>query len=84
MTMHGRMLRNQSKHIWKILNTDYYLFRSIQHGLSEQHLNSYEEVKNWIDGWLASKDERWYYKGIHQLPERWKKVIVNDGLYFDY
>ena len=37
--------------------SDYYLFRSM-HRLSEQLFNSYEEVKNWIDEWLASKDER--------------------------
>ena len=43
--------------------SDYYLFRSMQHGLSQQHFNSYEEVKNWIDEWLASKDERWYWDG---------------------
>ena len=46
--------------------------------------NSYKEVKNWIDEWLASKDERWYWEGIHQLLKRWKKVIDNDGQYFDY
>ena len=26
--------------------SDYYLFRSMQHGLPEQHFNSYEEIKN--------------------------------------
>ena len=50
----------------------------MQHGLSEQHLNFYEEVKNWIDEWLASKDERWY------IYIRWKKIIDNDGQHFDY
>ena len=39
--------------------SDYCLFRSIQHVRSEQHFNSYEEVKNWMDEWLASKNERW-------------------------
>ena len=29
--------------------SDYNLFRSMQHGFSEQQFNSYEEVKNWID-----------------------------------
>ena len=56
----------------------------MQHGLSEQNFNSYEEVKNWIDEWLASKDERWYCEGIHQLEKRRKKVIDNGGQYFDY
>jgi len=64
--------------------SDYHLFRSMQHGLSEQHFNSYEQVKKWIDDWLASKDEQFYRHGIHSLPERWKKVIANDGQYFDY
>ena len=61
-----------------LASSDYYLFRSMQHGFSEQHFNFYEEVKNWIDEWLASNDERWYWEGI-QLPKRWKKVISNDG-----
>ena len=64
--------------------SDYYLFRSMQHGISEQHFNSYEEVKNWIDEWSASKGERWYWEGIHQLSKRWKKVIDNGGQYFYY
>ena len=44
-----------------LVPSDYYLFRLMQHGLSEQHFNSYKEVKNWIDEWLASKGERWYW-----------------------
>ena len=66
-------------------SSDYYLFRSMQHGLLEQHFNPYEDsYKNWIDECLASKDERWYWEGIPQLPKRWKKVIDNDRQYFDY
>ena len=38
--------------------SDYDLFRSMEHGLSEQLFNSYEEVKNRMNEWLASKDER--------------------------
>lgn len=64
--------------------SDYHLFRSMQHGLSEQHFTSYEEVKNWLSGWLASKDEQFYWRGIYLLPEKWEKVIASDGQYFDY
>ena len=32
-----------------ITPSDYYLFRSMTHGLADQHFRSYEEVKNWID-----------------------------------
>ena len=33
--------------------SNYYLFQSMQHRLSEQHINSYEDVKNWIDVWWS-------------------------------
>jgi len=36
-----------------ITPSDYHLFRSMAHGLANQHLRSYEEVKNWIDTWIA-------------------------------
>ena len=32
-----------------IAPSDYYLFRSMAHGLAEQHFISYEEDKNWDD-----------------------------------
>ncbi|GBP49870.1 Mariner Mos1 transposase [Eumeta japonica] len=44
---------------------DYHLFRLMAHGLADQHLQSYEEVKNWI----ASKDDQFFQRGIHTLPK---------------
>ncbi|GFU57871.1 mariner Mos1 transposase [Trichonephila clavipes] len=43
------------------------------HGLADQHFRSYEEVKNWIDSWIASKDNQFFQRGIRTLPERWEK-----------
>jgi len=40
------------------------------HGLSEQHFTSREDTKNCIDDWIASKDEAFFRRGIHMLPER--------------
>nr|CDS30124.1 Mariner Mos1 transposase [Hymenolepis microstoma] len=57
--------------------------RSLTHGLAHQHFNSYEEVKNWIDSWILSKDEKCFGRGIRLLPERWVKVVANDGQYFE-
>jgi len=64
--------------------SDYHLFRSMTHGLSEQHYSSYGETKKWVDSWIASKDEQSFRRGIHLLPERWEKVIASDGQYFDW
>ena len=46
------------------------------HGLSEQHFTSYEDTKNCIDDWIASKNEAFFRRGIHMLPERWEKVVA--------
>lgn len=66
-----------------IAPSDYHLFRSMAHGLSNQRFNSYDEVKNWIDTWIASKDEQFFRRGIRSLPERWEKVVASQGHYFE-
>ena len=66
-----------------IAPSDYHLFRSMTHGLADQHFRSYEEVKNWIDSWIVSKDDQFFRRGIRMLPERWEKVVASDGQYFE-
>lgn len=66
-----------------IAPSDYYLFRSMTHALSEQKFTSYETCKKWVDSWIASKDEAFFRAGIRKLPERWEKVVASDGQYFD-
>ena len=54
--------------------SDYHLFRSVAHGLADQHFRSYEEIKNWIDSWIASKDDQFFRRGIRKMGEsgqRW-------------
>lgn len=66
-----------------IAPSDYHLFRSMAHGLSEQRFHSFEETEKWVDSWIASKDESFFRRGIQLLPERWEKVVSNDGQYFE-
>ncbi|UYV83664.1 hypothetical protein LAZ67_23001994 [Cordylochernes scorpioides] len=66
-----------------IAPSDYHMFRSMTHGLAEQHFTSYEEAKNWVNVWIASKDEEFFRHGIRRLPERWEKVVAKDGQYFE-
>ncbi|KAG5318989.1 MOS1T transposase, partial [Pseudoatta argentina] len=35
-----------------IAPSDYYLFRSMTHGLSEQRFHSYKDTKKWVDSWI--------------------------------
>ena len=63
--------------------SDYHLFSSMDHALAERHFNSYEDVRKWLNEWFASKDEEFFWRGIHKLPERWEKCIVSEGKYFE-
>ncbi|KAG5326217.1 MOS1T transposase, partial [Pseudoatta argentina] len=65
-----------------IAPSDFYLFRSMAHGLADRRFHSYEEAQKWIDSWIASKDMSFFRRGIHVLPERWSKVVESDGKYF--
>ena len=66
-----------------IASSDYYMFRSMAHGLAEQQFRSYEDIEKWLDSWIASKDEDFYRNGIRAVPERYAKVVPNDGQYFE-
>lgn len=66
-----------------IAPSDYYLFRSMQSALQDVRFTSYESIKNWLDEWIASKDDDFFRQGIRKLPERWAKVVASDGAYFE-
>ena len=73
-----------TRRIPNIMPFDYYLFRSMAHGLADQQFHLYEDIEKWLDSWIASKDEHFYSNGIRALPERWAKVEANDGKYFEW
>ena len=62
---------------------NYYLFRSLAYGLTEQHFHSYEDAKELVDLWLASKDVSFFRRGIQMLLEKWGKVVASDGQYLE-
>jgi len=43
---------------------------------------SFVEIENWLQNWIASKDESFFRDGIRKLPESWEKV-GSDGQYFN-
>ncbi|GBP22897.1 Mariner Mos1 transposase [Eumeta japonica] len=74
---------SHSPHSPDIAPSDFHLFDSMAHGLADQRFHSYEEAKQWIGSWIASKDMSFFQRGIHILPERWEKVVTSDGQYFE-
>ena len=73
----------QPPYLPDIAPSDFQLFWLMTHGLPEQHLTSYENTKNWVDSWIASKDEAFFRCGIGMLPEKREKVVGSDGQYFE-
>jgi [histone H3]-lysine36 N-dimethyltransferase SETMAR len=63
--------------------SDYHLFASMGHALAEKRFTSYENVQNWVEDWFASKEQVFFWRGIHKLPDRWEKCIAGDGKYFE-
>ena len=66
-----------------ITPSDYYLFRSMAHGLADQQFRLYEDIEKWLDSWIASKDKHFYRNGIQALREKCAKVVAKDGQYFE-
>ena len=61
--------------------SDYYLFRSLQDSLNGKTFNDDEALKSHLVQFFADKDQKFYERGIMKLPERWKKVIEQNGKY---
>ena len=51
-----------------IAPSNYYLFRLMSHTLTEKRFQSLEDIKKWVDSWIASKDEEFFRNGIRKLP----------------
>ncbi|XP_023230347.1 histone-lysine N-methyltransferase SETMAR-like [Centruroides sculpturatus] len=62
--------------------SDYHLFRSLQNSLDGKNFTSLEDLKNHLDQFFSQKSQKFYEHGIMQLPERWRKVIEQNGTYY--
>jgi len=59
-----------------IAPSDYYLFRLLQHHLTDIHFVRFEEIRKWNDDFIASK---WWVSVVNEFasykPERWQNVL---------
>ena len=49
--------------------------------LNGETFNDDEAVKSHLVKFFADKDQKFYERGIMKLPERWQKVIEQNGKY---
>jgi len=50
---------------------------------ASHRFTSFAEIENWLQNWIASKDELFFRDGIRKLPERGEKVIGSDNILID-
>ena len=63
--------------------SDYHLFRSTEHFLRDKSFENEQHIKKELDLFFESQLVAFYQRGIRMLPDRWEKVIINKGNYFD-
>ena len=61
--------------------SDYFLFGCLQNSLNGKTFNDDQAVKSHLVQFFADKDQEFYERGIMKLPERWQKVIKQNGKY---
>ena len=64
-----------------IAPSDFHLFRSLQNSLNGKSFNSLEDCRRHLDQFFAQKDKKFWEDGIMKLPEKWQKVVEQNGEY---
>ena len=54
---------------------------SLQYSIQGKIFNSLEDCKKHLEQFSAQKDQKFWEDGIMKLPEKWKKVVEQDGEY---
>ena len=55
----------------------------MEHFLREKSFENEQHIKKELDLFFESQPVAFYERGIRMLPDRWEKVIINKGNYFD-
>ena len=61
--------------------SDYHLFLSLQNSLNGKTFDNDEAIKSHFVQFIAEKSQKFYERGIMNLPKRWQKVIEQNGKY---
>ena len=61
--------------------SDYYLYRFLQNSLNGKTFNDDKAVKSHLVQFFDDKNQKFYQRGFMKSPERWQKVIKQNGKY---
>ena len=60
---------------------DFDLFWSLQNSFNGESFNSLENCKRHLEQFFAQKDKKFWDDWIKKLPEKWQKVVEQNGEY---
>ena len=69
-------------HIHHIILTLHHLiifYFDLYKTLNGKNFNNDDDIKSYLIQFLANKNQKFYERGIMMLPERWQKVIDQNG-----
>jgi len=61
--------------------SDDHLFRSLQNSLNGKNFDSLKACKNHLEQFISQKDAKFWENGIMKIPQRWRKVVEQNGTY---
>lgn len=61
--------------------SDYYLFRDLKKYLRDKKFDDQAQLEKEVTDFFNSQSSEYWARGIETLPQRWGKVIDNDGEY---
>ena len=61
---------------------DYHVFRSMQHALKDTRFQTLNDVRKFVDDFIASKSASFFCDRIRMLPILLHKGVKNNGKYF--
>ena len=64
-----------------IASSDFHWFWSLQNSLNGKNFNSLEDCKRHLEKFSAQKDKKFGEDGIMKLPEKWQKLVEQNGEY---
>ena len=63
--------------------SDFFLFAHLKKELRGNHFEGKNDLKEFVENFLANKGEEWYRNGMNLLVERWRKCIEVEGSYIE-
>ena len=59
--------------------SDYFSFRSLRNSSNGKNFNNDDDIESYLIQFFANKNHKFYEREIMMLPEKWQKVIDQNG-----